>query len=272
MEIKAYAKINITIDVGERRDDGYHEIDSIMQTVSLYDTVKLERAEKTEVICSDNSLSGENNIAGRAAELFFELSGISGGAKIHIEKNIPYPAGLGGGSADAAAVLVGLNRLYGTEIPVEILERAAVRLGADVPFFISGGTKRCEGIGERLTALPSLPKCYFVIAKNGEKSSTGEMYKRLDSTPRKRLDVSGAVEAVRLGDLDGLAQLCGNSFAGVCGLYGIDEVLSPSNPMLVSLSGSGPAVFAMYRDEAAAQYGCKLLKDANIEHWLTTTV
>ncbi len=262
MRIKAYAKINLALDVVGKRADGYHEIDSLMQTVSLYDSVNIEKSDKISVNCGD--LSGDKNIAFRAAELFFEITGISGGADINIEKNIPYPAGLGGGSADAAAVLSGLNLLYGAGLSSEELETAAVRLGADVPFFIKGGTQRAQGIGEILTPLEPLLNGYLVIALNGEKPSTGEMYRKLDSAPHTAVDIGGAVKAVTQKDLKGLSQMCKNSFATVTGLYGIDTVLKGSKPLCVCLSGSGPSVFALYDNPDSARQGSEMLKSNNI--------
>lgn len=264
MKIKAYAKINLALDVGARRADGYHEIDSVMQSVSLYDTVNIERAADITVNCKDSTLSGKENIAFKAACLFFEISGITGGVCIDIEKNIPYPAGLGGGSADAAAVLSGLNVLYGAGLSQKQLETAAVVLGADVPFFINGGTQRARGIGEILTPITTLTQGYLVIALNGQKTSTGEMYRRLDGAPRQVLNIDGTVGCIKRRDLKALSHFCQNSFASVTGLYGIDRKLAPTNPLCVCLSGSGPAVFAIYESEDAAKCGCELLKGGNI--------
>ncbi len=264
MKIRAYAKINLALGVIGKRDDGYHEIDSVMQSVSLYDTVTIEKADKITVSCGDTTLSGEGNIAFRAARVFFETAGISGGADIKIEKNIPYPAGLGGGSADAAAVLIGLNILYNTGLTESQLETAAVNLGADVPFFIKGGTQRAQGIGEILTKLPAPMAAHLVIAINGEKPSTGEMYSRLDGAPYKAVDIDGMICAIKQGNLFKTANLCKNSFAAVTGLYRIDQMLEPSNPLCVCLSGSGPSVFALYETAQGANAGYELLKNQNI--------
>ena len=262
MKIKAYAKINLVLGVNGKRADGYHEIDSVMQSVSLYDTVTIEKADKITVRCGD--LSGDKNIAFRAAELFFETAGISSGADINIEKNIPYPAGLGGGSADAAAVLLGLNKLYAAGLSLKQLETAAVTLGADVPFFIRGGTQRAQGIGEILTTLKPLKGGYLVIAINGEKPSTGEMYRKLDGEKHENIDVTNAVSAAEQSDLKSLSKYCKNSFADVTGLYGIDGIIKDSNPLCVCLSGSGPSVFALYESKDAAKQGYELLKEKNI--------
>ena len=163
LKIKAAAKINLSLSVTGRREDGYHNIDTVMQSVSLYDVLTVIKADKITVECGE--MSGEKNIAFKAARLFFEHIETDGGAFIQIEKNIPEEAGLGGGSADAAAVLAGLDRIYNTGLSYETLKALAVRLGADVPFMLRGGTARATGIGEVLEPLPALWDCFFIIAK-----------------------------------------------------------------------------------------------------------
>ena len=181
IKLKANAKINLSLYIKGKREDGYHYIDTVMQSVNLFDTLKLKKADKITLKCSKRELSGEDNLGYKAAELFFGETKISGGASIYIKKRIPEAAGLGGGSADAAAVLLGLNKLYNSGLSNEKMEEMAASLGADVPFFIKGGTQRSTGIGEVLEALKPFKSGYFVLAKCGTKPSTGEMYRLLDS-------------------------------------------------------------------------------------------
>ncbi|MBQ1183634.1 MAG: 4-(cytidine 5'-diphospho)-2-C-methyl-D-erythritol kinase, partial [Clostridia bacterium] len=167
MKIKAFAKVNLSLDVTGKRADGYHTLCSVFQSVSLCDIVEIEKSDSISVKCSDTSLNGEDNLCNTAAVKFFQAAGILGGADIFIEKHIPLAAGLGGGSADAGAVLKGLNELYGNPLSEKKLLEIALSLGADVPFCMVGGTKLCEGIGEIMTELSPLPECYIVIAKKG---------------------------------------------------------------------------------------------------------
>ena len=179
---KAYAKVNLTLAVGEKRPDGYHEVVSVMQRVSLHDTLTAERtASGISLTCSDPALpAGEENLAHRAATLFFRETGITGGAALALEKSVPSQAGLGGGSSDAASVLLALRRLYAPAVSDTALEAMAAALGSDVPFFIRGGTQLATGRGEVLSPLPPLTEGWFVIVKPPESFSTAAMYRRLD--------------------------------------------------------------------------------------------
>ena len=189
----ARAKINFYLDVTEKRADGYHEIVSVMQSVSLADIVTLERADELTVFCDHPALpGGKENLAFRAAEAFFRETGMAGGAAIRIQKRIPVAAGLAGGSTDAAAVLRGLNRLYGTELPDAVLCGIGKTLGADIPFCICGGTALTRGIGEKLFSLPSPGKCYFVIAKGETGIPTAAAYAALDQKYNNFCAVPGA--------------------------------------------------------------------------------
>lgn len=265
MKIKAYAKINLTLDVCGRRADGYHLLDSVMQSISLHDTVILDRADGISVDCPALQLSGEKNIAAVAARRFFAFTGVGGGAHITIEKRIPQAAGLGGGSADAAAVLYGLDRMYKTDLSPESLCELALPVGADVPFCLIGGTARVGGIGEDITRLSPLCDCFFVLVKCGEKPSTAEMYRRLDALPLHHPDTAGAVNAVRRGALKELGSRIGNSFSAVCDTGKISEIFAQTDPLGISLSGSGPVVYAIYETVGQAQLAEKVLKTENID-------
>lgn len=264
MKIRAYAKINLTLDVCGRRADGYHLLDSVMQSVSLHDTVTMECDDKITVTCSLPQLSGENNTAAVAARRFFALTGIVSGARIFIEKRIPSPGGLGGGSADAAAVLYGLDRMYGTRLSSRELSDLALSVGADVPFCLTGGTARVGGIGEDILPLPPLPECCFLLVESGEKPSTAEMYRRLDEGRVCHPDTAGAVNAVRSGSLSALGSCAGNSFAAVCDITKIKRLLAETAPLGLSLSGSGPVAYALYETAGQAALAGRLLASEKI--------
>lgn len=249
IKITACAKINLSLSVLGKREDGYHELDTVMQSVDLSDTVYIEKCRG--IITDCKGISAEENIAARAARLFCEKTGAEG-CKIKIEKRIPAAAGLGGGSADAAAVLAGLNRLYKTGISKTEICEIAVKIGADVPFLIAGGTARARGIGEKLTPLMPLKDCWFLLAKAEEKPSTAEMFSRLDSTDYIKPDIEKTVNAVNCGDLNGVLENLGNSFEILWSKSPLKEMLSSTHPAACSLSGSGPARFAVYGDLNAA--------------------
>ena len=262
LKIKANAKINLSLSVLGKRFDGYHELDTVMQSISLNDTVYIEKSDKITVECGE--LGGEDNIAFKAAEAFFKASGINAGAKIKIEKRIPSAAGMGGGSADAAAVLVGLDKLYEAELSYERLLSVAVKLGADVPFLIRGGTARAKGIGEILEPVKPLCGCYFLIAKGENKPSTGEMFRRLDSAKYNKPDIEKTVSALNSGDVSAVFSSLDNSFAALWQESHVKAELLKTDADGVSLSGSGPAWFAVYRDKEKAIAAEKALKALRI--------
>lgn len=262
LKIKANAKINLSLSVLGKREDGYHELDTVMQSIGLSDTVYIEKSNIITVECG--KFGGEDNIAFKTAEAFFKASGIKAGAAIRIQKHIPSAAGLGGGSADAAAVLVGLDRLYEMGLSYERFLNIAVRLGADVPFLIQGGTARARGIGEELEPLKPLCGCYFLIAKGEDKPSTGEMFSRLDSAEYNKPDVDKAALALNSGNLSAVLSLMDNSFAALWQKSYVKAELLKTHADAVSLSGSGPAWFAVYRDKDRAVAAEKTLKALNI--------
>ena len=262
LKIKANAKINLSLSVLGKRDDGYHELDTVMQSVSLNDAVYIEKSDKITVKCGE--FGGEDNIAFKTARAFFAESGIKAGAAIRIEKRIPSAAGLGGGSADAAAVLCGLDRLYETKFSYKKLLNIAVKLGADVPFLIRGGTARARGIGEVLEPLSPLCGCYFLIAKGEDKLSTGEMFSRLDSAQYNKPDIDRTVFALNSGDLSAVLSSMDNSFSELWRESRVKDELLKTKADAVSLSGSGPAWFAVYLDKDRAETAEKTLKALNI--------
>lgn len=265
MKIKAYAKINLTLDILGRRADGYHLLSMIMQSIGLYDTVCVEKSRQISVSSDNQNLPlGSGNIAYAAASLFFEYADISGGAEIQLQKNIPMAAGLGGGSADAAAVLIGLNQLYGETLTLEELCEAGLRLGADVPFCLRGGTMLAQGIGETLQRLPDMPGCGIVLVKPCAKPSTGEMYRRIDAGAHLiHPDNAAAVRALERADLSALCGALGNSFDAVWNrpeLTAAKEELRGAGALGVSLSGSGPTVFGIFKTMQQAEAAAVRLK------------
>ena len=275
IRLKAFAKINLSLFVSGRRPDGYHDIDTIMQTVSLCDIITVEKNKEIRVKCSRKDLSGENNIAAKAAGMFFSETGVKGGAYIKIKKRIPAAAGLGGGSADAAGVLLALDRIYDTRLGREKLEDIAFGLGSDVPFFITGGTKRVRGTGEQTEDLTDFCRGYFVIAKLDEKPSTGEMYRRLDdyTGPNKVVaDTDAAEKAAGENDLKKLCAAMGNSFMPLWEDSQVLQILKSKSPLGINLSGSGPSFFAVYDDLKAAKKCEKALRKAEIKAWTVIPV
>lgn len=266
LKIKANAKVNLSLSVLGKREDGYHELDTVMQSISLYDTVYIEKSDKIAVECGE--FGGEDNIAFKTAAAFFKASGINAGADIKIEKRIPSAAGMGGGSADAAAVLVGLDKLYEAKLSYEKLLKIAVKLGADVPFLIRGGTARAKGIGEILEPIKPIGGCYFLIAKGENKPSTGEMFRLLDSADYNKPDIEKTATAINSQDMVSLLASMDNSFAALWRESRIKAELLKTDADAVSLSGSGPAWFAVYLDKNRAVAAEKALQALNIPAFL----
>ena len=266
LKIKANAKVNLSLSVLGKREDGYHELDTVMQSISLYDTVYIEKSDKIAVECGE--FGGEDNIAFKTAAAFFKASGINAGADIKIEKRIPSAAGMGGGSADAAAVLVGLDKLYEAKLSYEKLLKIAVKLGADVPFLIRGGTARAKGIGEILEPIKPIGGCYFLIAKGESKPSTGEMFRLLDSADYNKPDIEKTATAINSQDMVSLLASMDNSFAALWRESRIKAELLKTDADAVSLSGSGPAWFAVYLDKNRAVAAEKALKALEIPAFL----
>lgn len=254
---KANAKINLTLDITGRLPNGYHSIKSIMQSVSLHDVVSVERTNigDIEVICSNKIISsGEQNIAFKAAREFFEYADIAcPSVKISIEKHIPSEAGLGGGSADAAAVILCLNKIFGCGFSHERLCVIGAKVGADVPFCITGGTALCEGIGEVITPLSPLSCGCVLIAKGKLGISTKAAYAELDKTdiPHKKWNISDFS-----CDFESWARLCSNDFEAVSGnseIAAIKSEMKTCGAFFSQMSGSGSAVFGLFGERKSAE-------------------
>ncbi len=277
MKINAYAKINLMLNIVGKRPDNYHEVDMIMQSIGLCDVLHMEK------IFSGIELSGtgtlpydETNLAYKAAKLFFDVTGIRSGVRIHIQKNIPTCAGMGGGSADCAAVLTGLNSMHGKVLNPKVLSSVSASLGADVPFCLKGGTARAQGIGEIITPIKPLPSKTVVVVKPPVSVSTPKAYGGLDLENLDHPDTSRATEAIEKSDLKTLYTLMGNSFEKSI-FRDFPEIGSVKTQMLslgadVSLmSGSGSAVFGIFEDEVLAKTAFDTFKKSYKETYLTKT-
>lgn len=256
--VKAYAKINLTLDIVSRRTDGYHDISSIMQTVSLEDTLTVTRqAAGVTAVCQHLDVPIDTrNIVRKAARAFFAHTGIAGGCHIILQKAIPTQAGLGGGSADAAATLRALNELFEARLSAQELCAIGLRVGADVPFCISGGTALVGGVGERLTALPT-PEGHAVILKPSVGISTVEAYAQYDAAGDiPHPDTASCLAAVRSGDIRAVAAGCCNVFEYLSLPEEIGQAaqtLLEQGALVAQMSGSGSAVFGLFADRAAAE-------------------
>ncbi|MBQ6717576.1 MAG: 4-(cytidine 5'-diphospho)-2-C-methyl-D-erythritol kinase [Clostridia bacterium] len=260
MKLKACAKINLTLDILGKREDGYHIIDSVFQSVSLCDEIDIQKSNTITVRCTDNTICDRSNIAYKAAQKYFEYVGIDGGADIKIEKHIPLASGMGGGSADAAAVIVALDRLYETNLSQERLCEIGLSVGADVPFCIMGGTARVGGIGEKMEKLSDMPKCAIILIKYGAKLSTADMYRQVDTYPQDKYYTQSMVDGIENSDLSAVCQNVFNAFSSVCNDEKLTKDIKNTNPLAVSLSGSGPTVFAIYENFETANVAKFTLK------------
>jgi 4-diphosphocytidyl-2-C-methyl-D-erythritol kinase len=264
LSVLARAKINIVLDVVGLRPDGYHEVSMVMQSVTLADMLHFEQTDAGISVTSTNPLlpTGPDNLAYRAADLLIKASGIHRGVHIHIDKKIPVAAGLGGGSADAAGVLSGLNSLWNLGIGIQDLQEIGLELGADVPFCLVGGTSWARGIGEHLTPLkPPLKPIHLVLVKLPICVSTARIYKYWDNIPNTlHPDVKGIIELIRYGDWGGIPQLWGNTLEMVTfklhpEVRDLYEDLK-TEYSFVRMSGSGPTLFAwdFASEKAAADF------------------
>lgn len=263
---KAYAKINLGLDVLRRRPDGYHEVRMIMQTVDIHDTLTFSAKPEPGIILNvdNNELpAGNDNLICRAAKRLLDESGINQGVEIFLTKKIPIAAGMAGGSADAAATLLGLNELLKLGYSLEELQKIGVELGADIPYCLMGGTALSEGIGEILTKLPSPPQCTLVIAKPDIYVSTKFVYENLHADSLAyHPDIDGMITAVNNGSLNGITDRLGNVLETVTTREYpiIDEIktlMKDEGAEGALMSGSGPTVFGIFIDEKTAKNTAK---------------
>lgn len=269
IELKALGKINLGLDILGRRDNGYHDVRMVMQTVYLYDRVFLEKTREDQIQIETNISYlpvNENNIAYKAADLLKKEFHMEGGVRIRLEKHIPVAAGMAGGSSDAAAVLFGMNRLFGLGLSEQELKERGVKLGADVPYCIMRGTVLAEGIGEILTPLPPMPKCYILIAKPPLSASTKTVYEKIDRQGiESHPDIDGILSGLSGGDIHKVAASMGNVLEQVMlkeypVLQTIKDVMIKAGALNAMMSGSGPTVFGIFDSRSRAKAAAARLK------------
>ncbi len=278
--IKAYAKINLGLDVVKRLPNGYHQVKMILQTVDIFDSLTLERTDSGITLTTDSHElpAGRDNLVYRAAELMREKYHITEGIHIHLEKRIPVAAGMAGGSTDAAAAMKGISRLFGLDAPLPRLMKYGVDIGADVPYCIMGGTALAEGIGDVLTALPPAPDCVILVAKPDISVSTKYVYEHLDAAGlTSHPDIDGMRTAIETGSLQGILDRMENV---------LETVTIPAHPVIDTIkrrmrelgavnslmSGSGPTVFGIFLEKQTAELaGRRLAEEALAKQIFVTT-
>ncbi len=264
LSLKAYGKINLGLDVLRRREDGYHDVRMIMQTVGIFDRVDLIWKEEPGIQVETNLYylpTNENNLVYKAAKLLMDEFQVQEGLLIRLRKFIPVAAGMAGGSSDAAAVLFGVNKMFRLGLTTEELMERGVKIGADVPYCILRGTALSEGIGEVLTSLSPVPQCQVLVAKPGINVSTKFVYENLhanDLRPEQHPDIDGMIRAIKAQDLQGIADKLGNVLETVTVkeypvIQEIKDKMLEFGAIGSLMSGSGPTVFGLFTNPKAAQ-------------------
>ncbi len=273
IELKALGKINLGLDVLGKRENGYHDVRMIMQTVYLYDQITIKKRKKPGIGLETNLYYlpvNENNLAYRAAKLLKDEFHIEEGVSIRLEKHIPVAAGMAGGSSNAAAVLFGMNRMFGLGLTAEELMERGVLLGADVPYCIMRGTVLAEGIGEILTPLSPMPKCYVLLAKPPVAVSTKLVYEKLDSQEIKiHPDIDAIIEGLKEKSLSKIAASMGNVLENVTieeypVIEEIKNIMKRAGALNAMMSGSGPTVFGIFDDKEPARAAAQKIKDTQL--------
>ncbi len=270
IRLKARAKINLGLDVLGKRDNGYHDVRMIMQTIGLYDRIIMTKADGDDIVIKSNLgflPVNENNLIYKAIKLMKDTYGLHGGIEVDLNKFIPVAAGMAGGSTDAASAMYGMNKLYNLGLSTEDMMKLGVNIGADVPYCVMRGTALAEGIGEELTRLKPMPHAWMVIAKPPVNVSTKLVYESLDmGAVVKHPDIDGIIEAINLSDVKLIAERMGNV---------LEDVTIPMCPVISSLksdmielgaynammSGSGPTVFGIFPDEETALNCQRVLRE-----------
>lgn len=282
IRLKALAKINLGLDVLRRKEDGYHEVKMIMQTIHLHDQIHIRKIEKDEIRIRTNLYylpNNENNLAYKAAKILKDEFSLPGGVYIHLKKVIPVAAGMAGGSADAAAVLFGMNKMYGLKLSMQELMDRGVKLGADVPYCIMRGTALAEGIGEKLTKLPPMPKCHILIAKPPINVSTKFVYENLhanDLKPEDHPNVDIQIEALKEGNLEKLVENMGNVLERVTVpeypvINEIKQMMVDCGALGSMMSGSGPTVFGIFTDFMKAKDAYRKIEQSGLSKQIYLT-
>lgn len=266
----AYAKINVGLDILRRRENGYHEVYMVMQSISLHDVVTIQRknAKGITLTCSDSRLStNQDNLIFKAAKLFYDTFHITQGVNIHLEKNIPIAAGMAGGSTDAASTLILLNELFDTKLSMDELCALGLKLGADVPFCIVSRTSLAEGIGEKLTPLDAMPDCKLLIIKPPISVSTKYVYENLHvDTIKEHPNMQAILDGLKSQNLQQICSNCENILEHVTAsaypeINKIKEFTTKHGAMLSLMSGSGPTVFGVFDEDIAATKAYDLARE-----------
>lgn len=282
MRLKALAKINLGLDVLRRKEDGYHEVKMIMQTIQLHDQIHMKKIQEDEIRIHTNLYylpNNENNLAYKAAKMLKDEFHLPGGVSINLKKVIPVAAGMAGGSSDAAAVLYGMNKMYGLKLSMQELMDRGVKLGADVPYCIMRGTALAEGIGEKLTKLPAMPKCHILIAKPPINVSTKFVYENLhanDLKPEEHPQVDAQLEALEEGNLEKLVAHMGNVLERVTVpeypvINEIKELMRANGALGAMMSGSGPTVFGIFTEYAKAKAAYQAIEKSGLSKQIYLT-
>lgn len=273
IKVKALAKVNLGLDVVRRREDGYHEVKMIMQTIHLYDQLIIKRTKEPGITITANLdflPVNENNLIYKAAKLLQDSCEIEEGVAVDLQKHIPVAAGMAGGSTDAAAVLYGMNELFGLGLKRQRLMELGVKIGADVPYCLMRGTALAEGIGERLRSLPPMPKCPILIAKPGIGVSTKFVYENLKLDEHTiHPDIDAQIAAIRRGDLKATAALMGNLLETVTVreypvIEEIKRCMKESGALNAMMSGSGPTVFGLFEEEETAKAAYETMRQSRL--------
>jgi 4-diphosphocytidyl-2-C-methyl-D-erythritol kinase len=270
MRLRAFAKINLGLDILRKREDGYHEVRMIMQTIQMYDVLEMKRVKKPGISLSVNYPyipSDERNLVYKAAKLLMDEFQVKEGVDIRLEKFIPVAAG---GSSDAAAAMVGINHLFKLGLSEKDLMDRAVNIGADVPYCIMRGTALAEGIGEKLTRIAQVPDCYVLIGKPGIGVSTKTAYESLQLDKiQSHPDIDGMIRDIENGNLLAMTDKMGNVFeSGIIGKYPvigeIKDLMEANGALKAMMSGSGPTVFGIFDDREKMEAAAAVLRQRNL--------
>ena len=274
MRLRALAKINLGLDVVGKRADGYHEVRMIMQTIQMYDVLEIQKKDEPGISLTTNIPyvpTDERNLVYKAAKMLMDEFHVKEGLSMNLEKFIPVAAGMAGGSSDAAAAFVGVNRLFGLGLSENDLMKRAVKVGADVPYCVMRGTALAEGIGEKLTRLPRLPHCYVLVGKPGVNVSTKAAYEslRLDDPAMVHPDINGMAQAIRQNDLEGVISRMGNSFEPEIirkypVIQEIKDLMEDGGARKAMMSGSGPTVFGIFEEKEKMEQAAAALRESHL--------
>ena len=273
MRLRAFAKINLGLDILRKREDGYHEVRMIMQTIQMYDVLEMKKVKKPGISLSVNYPyipSDERNLVYKAAKLLMDEFQVKEGVDIRLEKFIPVAAGMAGGSSDAAAAMVGINHLFKLGLSEKDLMDRAVNIGADVPYCIMRGTALAEGIGEKLTRIAQVPDCYVLIGKPGIGVSTKTAYESLQLDKiQSHPDIDGMIRDIENGNLLAMTDKMGNDFeSGIIGKYPvigeIKDLMEANGALKAMMSGSGPTVFGIFDDREKMEAAAAVLRQSNL--------